>query len=132
MGRYVHCKETGDIVAKYWFAAQPSEQLRIAEELNIGDITYGEDHDVLTLNRRDLHELKEFLNRDDVKKVLETGDELVKRLRDDDGGIPSYLYDVLVVWGKINDYFFYDLVRAYVEYMEQHPEIDTFSFDGEY
>jgi len=159
MGRCVYELMTGKFVWKYVFGAQPSEQYRIAEELGVGTIIYpherkpycrykesfdeecpdecpGDDcphyGDWLIIKRGELPEFKKrykrMLNRL-LPKLITLHMEAAKH------GISlrSFEFDSLVNKLGLEDYYwFLNMVKAYIKFMEEHPEIEEFVFEGEY
>ena len=130
MGRYIKCKINGELeyVWKYVLGVQPSEMYRIYEELGVGeyhpiryryefseneededDLTYeyvetGQvaDGDILILNRKDIEELKKWL------EVLKQDSE------------------------KSKDTCFISMVEAIKNFMLRYPHQKEFVLEGEF
>ncbi|MEG4292330.1 hypothetical protein Q5692_25355 [Microcoleus sp. C2C3] len=130
MGRYIECKINGEFeyVWKYVLGGQPSEMYRIYEELGVGedhpvryryefskneededDLTYEyvetrqvADGDILILNRKDIEELKIWL-------------ELLKQDSE-----------------KTKDRWFISMVEAIKNFMLRYPHQEEFVLEGDF
>lgn len=161
MGRHVNEVITGKWVWKYCFAEQASEQSRIVDEIGVGEMEYPLDRspycdeksgendkcpdgcegescpfngDILTIDRKEIPRMKEWLEKQHAEDKMAVYNVYMK-LQYPSGGIPFSDVEELREWRKENglgDIYFVLMVKAYVGFMEQHPEIDQFSFEGEY
>jgi hypothetical protein len=144
MGRYVY-DSNGEVVWKYVFAEQDSEQSRIAEELGIGSITYNEDGDgdVLRLDKSDIKKLKEYLDETIIvnffgNEFSATRIECVKhwneRFMNKDAIIYNGFTDNVnkLINNLMNDNLnYWAMIYAYVIHMEKLG-CDWLEFYGEY
>lgn len=134
MGRRIYHED--NFVWKYAFARQSSEQSRIANELNIGEITsQTSDGDVLTLNISDVPKLKKVLedNKESYEKAFKVHDSYWEGQKSLDWKIADEADKAALEVCK--DMYFFMMIEAFIEYMEkQHKENKTeeFDFEGEY
>ncbi len=131
MGRYI--SEKGNVIWKYAFGKQDSEQHRIADELDIGTIVKSNEcGDTLRIERRDLDRLKELFEPH-AKEIIYYNKFL--NSLSPAGWINSETEKVLDTWLIANgfqDIFFWGMVKAIIHYIEKQIRRKVFYFEGEY
>lgn len=155
MGRAVIEQKTGEFVWKYVFAEQGSEQSQIAEGLGIGKVEYPKDanYDVLVLKQSDRVRLEDYLNE---PYVLAIGNEKYGQMTNDFK--PVTRNKLIRLWRKVNktmfgngialgsveegirntlrsvmpEIHFWQMIKAYADFMKKHKDQKEFRFEGEY
>lgn len=136
MGRRVYDQD-GEFVWKYVFAAQSSEQSRIAFDLELGSVRGGADGDTLTLSKKDVQKLASMV-RDKVKAICSFRREQRKLVEPGGFGIKIDVFDAFMnEWReKEPDILFWSMCLAYVRHARKmfrvHPNRRTARFYGEY
>jgi hypothetical protein len=131
MGRYI--SEKGNVIWKYAFSRQDSEQYRIADELDIGSIVKSSEFgDTLRIERRELEILKRAL-RPHAKMIIYYK-KFLSNLSPA-GWLNTEAEKVLDTWLIANgfqDIYFWGMVRAFIRYIEKQKRRWVFYFEGEY
>lgn len=133
MGRRVY--ENDEFVWKYVFAEQDSEQCRIANDLNIGKITYHGDYDCLTLSISDVEKLEKVL--EEATDYKAANEEYNRLLEPYEKGVPYEDYKRINQRARelCYDIYFYQMIEAYIKYMKktyEEEQREEFKFIGEY
>lgn len=131
MGRYI--SEKGNVIYKYAFGRQDSEQYRIADELDIGTITKANDFgDTLRIERKELKRLKQLF-RPHAKEIIYYS-QFLHNLSPA-GWLNAEVEKVLDTWLIANgfqDIYFWGMVKAIIYYIEKQKRRRVFYLEGEY
>lgn len=130
MGRYI--SEKGNVIWKYAFGKQDSEQYRIVNELDVGEIIKQDEcGDTLRIERKDLDKLKELFKPHEKELIYYT--KFLNRLSPA-GWINSELEAVLDTWliaNGLQDIYFWGMVKAIIHYIEKQIKRKVFYFESE-
>lgn len=141
MGRIIYHEDR--FVYKYFFGEQPSEQMRVPEELGIGRVVReGMDGDTIVIPRAEVVRLKEIYE-ERGRAIVREHEERLKPFeytlaeRGGTSRIPLLNvqdpgYEKVRMWARKKDVHFWKMIKAFIDYMEAHPEVEEFEFEGEY